>query len=203
MPAPAPQPDSSRPLTAKVRRFVEEFALHRNGARAARAAGFAARSAAVTASRLLRKANVQEALCEIDAEIAARSRITRDEILELTTRIAKLDPLRACDESGQLLPIHKMPVDVRTAIASMEIDEVQDRSASAQLSFALMDADGKPVPVTVRTRKVKFNDRLKALDLLGRHEKLWADELNVNLSDELLERLSAAREARRPGADRG
>lgn len=203
MPAPAPQPDSSRPLTAKERRFVEEFALHRNGARAARAAGFSARSARVTASRLLTKANVREALCEIDAELAERSRMTREEVLEYTVRVAKFDPARMFDETGHLLPIDRMPADVRTAIASVEVDELQDRTASAQLSFALLDADGKPIPVAVRTRKIKLADRLKALDMLGRHHKLWADELNVNLSDELLDRINAAREARRPGADRG
>lgn len=204
MPDPAPQPDAStRPLTAKERRFVEEYALHRNGARAARAAGFAARSARVTASRLLAKANVREALCEIDAELAERSRMTREEVLEYTARVAKFDPLRMYDERGQLLPVHRMPADVRTAIASLEEDELQDRTASAQLAFALLDADGRPVPVAVRSRKIKFYDRLKALDMLGRHHKLWADELNLNLSDELLERMAEVRAASRPGASRG
>ena len=45
-------------LTPKERRFVWEYEIDWNGTRAAIRAGFSQKSAAVTASRLLRKANV-------------------------------------------------------------------------------------------------------------------------------------------------
>lgn len=49
-------------LTARQERFVAEYAAKRNGAAAARAAGYAHSSAKVTASRLLTKANLRKAL---------------------------------------------------------------------------------------------------------------------------------------------
>jgi hypothetical protein len=57
-------------LSAKRQIFVDEYCIDRNASRAARAAGYSAVSAKVTASRLLTDANVRAAVTvrEIDAE---------------------------------------------------------------------------------------------------------------------------------------
>ena len=44
--------------------------------------------------------------------------------------------------------------------------------------------------------KIRMRDKLRALELLGRHLGLFADRLEVNLSGSLAERMIAARNRR-------
>jgi phage terminase small subunit len=68
-------------LTPKQSRFVDEYALDRNGAGAAVRAGYAPGSAHVTASRLLRNTNVGAALREQEIELAAALNVDRDKVV--------------------------------------------------------------------------------------------------------------------------
>lgn len=75
-------------LTPRQERFVAEYAVSRNGAAAARAAGYAPGSAKVTACRLLTKANLQAALQAHEQEARRLLGTTRDRvILELQNAI--------------------------------------------------------------------------------------------------------------------
>ena len=69
-------------LTRKQARFVEEYAVDFNGTQAAVRAGYAPRSARVTASRLLTKVAIQEAVGALQRHSAEQLRITRERILE-------------------------------------------------------------------------------------------------------------------------
>lgn len=61
--------------------FAEEWVKDRNGKRAAIAAGYAERSAEVTASRLLRNANVKAYIDELLLEAQKRRKESLDDIL--------------------------------------------------------------------------------------------------------------------------
>lgn len=61
-------PPKAKPLTPKQKRFVREYAIHGNGTEAARKAGYRnGKALPVTASRMIRRANVAQA---IDGELA-------------------------------------------------------------------------------------------------------------------------------------
>ena len=68
--------------TAKQARFVREYAVDCNGAAAAVRAGYSPRSAKVTASRLLTKANVQRALRQIQQVDAERLALSREAVID-------------------------------------------------------------------------------------------------------------------------
>lgn len=68
-------------LSIKQQRFVDEFSLDRNASRAARAAGYSATSAKVTACRLLTKANVCAALRLKEAAAEEALNMTRERVL--------------------------------------------------------------------------------------------------------------------------
>lgn len=70
-----------KPLSNRQFQFVEEYAVSRNGSRAAVRAGYSARSAKVTAARLLTKANVRAALALREAENAHALGLTRERVL--------------------------------------------------------------------------------------------------------------------------
>ena len=68
-------------LTAKQRRFIDEFAVDRNGAGAVVRAGYAPGSAKVTACRLLTRANVRQALAARERADAERLELDREKAL--------------------------------------------------------------------------------------------------------------------------
>ncbi|MBK9351395.1 MAG: terminase small subunit [Sulfuritalea sp.] len=73
-------------------------------------------------------------------------------MIEELARIGLFDPGELFAEDGSLLPIKNMPPEVRAAIASIEVEEI--------------DADGK---VIGRVKKVKLWDKNSAADKLLRH----------------------------------
>ena len=70
-----------QPTNIKQSRFVREYAVDCNGTAAAVRAGYSPRSAKVTASRLLTKANVQQALRQIQQADAERLALSREAII--------------------------------------------------------------------------------------------------------------------------
>jgi len=65
-------------LTAKQQAFVEEYLIDLNATQAAIRAGYSERSAAVTASRMLTKANIAEAVVPAKDQRSERTQITQD-----------------------------------------------------------------------------------------------------------------------------
>lgn len=75
-------------LTARQKIFVDQYMVCRNGAEAARRAGYAERSARITASKLLTKGNIQAALWEKEADLARSTEISKATVVgELRTAI--------------------------------------------------------------------------------------------------------------------
>ena len=64
-------------LTPKQSAFIDEYIVYRNGAEAARRAGYGEQSARVTASRLLTKANIKAVLDIKKAELALKVEINK------------------------------------------------------------------------------------------------------------------------------
>lgn len=69
-------------LTARQRRFVEEYGVDRNGAAAAVRAGYSPRSAKQTAYELLTKPDLQAAVAAQEALVAAETGVTRQRVLQ-------------------------------------------------------------------------------------------------------------------------
>lgn len=102
-------------FTPKQIAFVNEYMICRNGAQAARRAGYGVLSARVTASRLLTKANIKAELAVKEAELARTTEITKlrvvNEVLaSITMAENKVDPstaLRGWVEIAKMLDLYK------------------------------------------------------------------------------------------------
>jgi len=70
-------------LTAKQRRFVQEYLVDGNATRAAGAAGFSRRTAADQGGQLLKKPRVAEAIAAGQAKIAGDLRITAETVRKM------------------------------------------------------------------------------------------------------------------------
>ena len=98
-------------LTNKQKRFVEEYLVDMNGAAAARRAGYAQKSAAGSATRLLHNPGVRAALDAARSERSARVGVEADYVVnalvEIVERCMQREPVRtargeqATDEEGR------------------------------------------------------------------------------------------------------
>jgi len=138
---------------AKLESFARQYVInHFNGQQAAIAAGFAPKSAKVTASRLLTKANVKALISRLTAPTIKKEQITVERTLVELARLAYLDPGQIVDENNKLLPIPAMPADVRACIAGM------DTSAKGKVTH------------------VKIADKARALYMLCQCLKMFSEE---------------------------
>jgi hypothetical protein len=92
----------------------------------------------------------------------AGSRILVKAILEELKRIGLVDIRRAYDERGALKAMSEIPTEVAAAIVSVETEE--------------MLVGGE---LAGQVRKVKFSDKLRALELLGKNLQLFVDTSRV------------------------
>jgi phage terminase small subunit len=92
----------------------------------------------------------------------AGSRVMVKHILEELRRIGLVDIRRAYNEQGVLKPMAEIPAEVAAAIVSVETEE--------------MLVGGELVG---QVRKVKFSDKLRALELLGKNLQLFVDTSRV------------------------
>ena len=142
--------------------FIKEYLVDLNGAQAAIRAGYSAKTARITASQLLTKPNIQAAIqAEMDKR-AEKTSITAERVLEEIARIAFLDIRKAFDVNGNLLPIHEMPEDVARAMGGMDISSYTGQGEGA---------------ITEITKKIKLIDKKGALELLGKHLKLFTEKV--------------------------
>jgi phage terminase small subunit len=72
---------ASVPITQRQARFVQGFALHGNGSKAARQAGYSAKTAGQISSENLKKPEIQEALSEFRRGIEDALEVSRERVL--------------------------------------------------------------------------------------------------------------------------
>ena len=147
-------------LNEKQKRFADEYLIDLNATQAAIRAGYSARSADVTGARLLANARVRAYIDARMAELSKRTGVNQERIIRELARIAFLDP---------------------TKLANMDTAELldntteDDRAAIASVKVKLMNGD-----VEMTEREIKFADKIKALELLGKRFGMWIDRTNVD-----------------------
>jgi phage terminase small subunit len=150
-------------LTAKQKRFVEEYLVDLNATQAAIRAGYSEHTAKVIAAENLTKPAIAEQIQAALDERSKRTDITADKVLAEIARLGFADPRKVFDDQGRLLPIHDLPDEVAASISSIEI--VTTRVPG-----------GEPTDVE-HTAKIKFWDKRGSLELLGKHLKLFVDRV--------------------------
>ena len=145
-------------LTNKQKMFIQEYLVDLNASAAARRAGYSARTSNRAASENLRRPHVQAALQEALKEREKRLEVTQDMVVKQLAKVAFHDLKDVVTwENGR--------ITIRNS------DEV-DGTVLQEISETLSEYG--------TSKKVKLNDRMKALELLGKHLGMFTD--NVNLS---------------------
>lgn len=162
-------------LTRKQQAFIDHyFACGMNGTRAAIRAGYAADSASVEASRLLRNANVAEVIQRIFRE----NTMPADEVLARLTDHARGDIGDLLDDSGN--------IDIKAARAQGKTALIKKIKRTVT-TFTDEDGNGRES----FSDEIELHSSQAALQLLGKYHKLFTERVQVELTwqDEAVERI--------------
>jgi len=149
-------------LTEKQKRFVEEYLVDLNATQAAIRAGYSKDTAYAIGWENLRKPEISEAISTARQEQTKRTQIDADWILQRLAMEADADIADLYDDNGALKPVAEWPVVWRTGLIS-GIETEQEFEEVA----------GKKVPAGI-VHKVKISDRVRRLELLGKHVRVGA-----------------------------
>lgn len=144
-------------LTEKQKTFVREYLVDMNSAAAARRAGYSTRTARSISNELMKKTQIRAAVRKALARRAKRLELHADSVLAKLAEIGSLDKTQAFrirDGRLHLTDTDLLPPGVRACISE--------------------------VAETPNGIRIKFDDRLRALELLGRHLGLWKDTLELS-----------------------
>ncbi len=164
-------------LKRKQKRFVEEYLIYLNATQAAIRAGYSVDTAYSIGAELLKKPEIKNAIERAIAERSRRTGITQERVLQELARIAFVDPTAVLDFStGEV--IASASSDDRAALASVKVK--QGRGGTE--------------------REVKLQDKVKALELLGKHIGLFAErvQLEGNAVVQILDDIPASAERSPP-----
>ena len=150
-------------LTKKNEVFCEEYLIDLNATQAAIRAGYSVESAGSIGSELLKKPEIRARIETAMAERSKRTGINADRVLRELGRIAFVDPsdMTTAEVKPDATP------DDRAAIAGMKVKYVPHKD---------FDENGDPIIEQAIEREVKLCDKLKALELCGRHLGMFKED---------------------------
>ena len=141
-------------LNEKHKRFANEYLKDLNGTQAAIRAGYSPKTARVQGSKLLTNANIQEYLVKINSKRMEVVKIDANYVLQRHYEIDELN----------LKPLNEWPKVWRTALSSIDIMRVRDFEAGKDDSSKMESV----------IQKIKWPDKLRNLELLGKHVEVNA-----------------------------
>lgn len=154
------------PLNPKQEAFVREYLVDLNATQAAIRAGYSEHTAKAQGSRLLTNAAVGAAIAKAQARRANRLEITQDMVLQELAHVgfARITDLVTWDEGRTVfVPSDELEDGQVAAVASIEAET---------RTFTREDGDGE----MVHKVKLKLNDKLSALEKIGRHLGMFQDK---------------------------
>lgn len=154
-------------LSDRQKRFVEEYLLDLNATQAAIRAGYKkSEYTDKNARKLLENTRISEAIDKEMAKRSVRTGINQDRVIQELARVAFVNPQDVIDtETGKIKP-GASPDDL-ACIQSVKVKKTETARS------------------TTIEREVKLNDKMKALELLGRHLGMFTDKIDLNADMDL------------------
>ena len=160
-------------LTAKQVRFVDEYLVDFNATQAAIRAGYKANTAHVIGAENLRKPKIAEEIARRQKDLQRRTEVSQDRVIRELARIA----------FANIADYIHVETQTRTKDDGTEVtyqtvmfNETQELSADQRAALAV-------VKQSVNGFELKLHDKIKALELLGRHIGMFNDKLSLSGTD--------------------
>lgn len=163
--------------------YINDSAL--NGALAARKAGYSEKSSNDAAWRLLREPVCMAYIEKLKKERRIRLQVDADYVLQRLYDMDQMDIIDILNDDMTLKPLSTWPKVWRQALNGFELAELFEGQGDVRAMMGVL-------------KKIKWVDRLKNLELLGKHVEVGAFAERVIEEDagSLADRLAAARKRR-------
>lgn len=139
-----------------------------NATKAAIRAGYSEATARQQGQRMLTNVDIELAIQKAMDKRSERTKVNADYVLNRLVEIDQLDIADILDEVGGVLPIKEWPESWRKSISGIDIQEVLSGDIAALV------------------RKIKWPDKLKNLELLGKHVAVsaFSDKQDTNVDNQ-------------------
>lgn len=150
----------ARKLTKKQQLFVDEYLIDLNATQAAIRAGYSTQTAYSIGEENLKKPEIKNSIEKALAERSRRTGISADRIINELARIAFVNP-------ADIINFDEATVkDTATRDDTATISSVKVKTIPTE------DGD-------ITEREVKTYDKIKALELLGKHLGMFSDKFKI------------------------
>ena len=163
-------------------RFCREYLKDLNGTRAAIAAGYGKKNARKIASRLLTNVEIQARVAELTKKHADKLDLSAEKVLSELSRVGfsnMLDYIKTTEEGDAYVDLSNLTREQSSAVQEITVDEY-------------VGGKGKHARKVKRT-KLKLVDKIRSLELLGKHLKLFTERVEMSGLEGLADKLGAAR----------
>ncbi|MBD8129038.1 terminase small subunit [Pantoea agglomerans] len=147
-------------LTDKQELFAREYLKDLNATQAAIRAGYSEKTAKEAGYENLTKPHILELVAQLKAERVEQTGIDAAYVLRRLVEIDEMDVLDILSANGELKPIKDWPKVWRTTLSGMDVTEMAGDAAGL-------------------LKKIKWPDKVKNLELLGKHVTVQAFKDNV------------------------
>lgn len=153
-------------LTDKQEAFCREYIITLNGTSSAIKAGYGEKGARQEGSRLLANVNVQKRLSQLIEERNKRMEINADYVLKRLVEIDQMDVMDILLPNGEIKDVCNWPESWRKTISSIDVVSAMNGEGSGEAML----------------KKIKWPDKVKNLELLGKHIKVQAFKEQTEIS---------------------
>ncbi|KER02830.1 terminase small subunit [Photorhabdus temperata] len=156
----------TKKLTAKQKMFCYEYLVDLNATQAAIRAGYSSKRATEMGYKLLQNPLVQALIYELKQERINQLGIDASYVLLRLVEIDKMDVADILHEDMSLKPISKWPGVWRRYLSGFDLSE-------------MFEGRGEDRDLVGIMKKIKWPDKVKNLELLGKHVNVQAFKENV------------------------
>ena len=160
LPMPPKSVLDSLKLTPKQRLFVQEYLIDLNAKQASIRAGYSPANAEFQGHQLINNPKVKQAIELAMYEREQRTKVTQDRVIEELAKIAFINPTDVVNSYDASLHSGASREDT-AAISSIRVRKIPSKHGAGF------------------EREIKLHDKIRALELLGKHLGLFNDKLNI------------------------
>ena len=148
-------------MTPKQKIFVKEYLIDLNATQAAIRAGYSAKNADKIGSQLLGKTSVFAAIEKAQEERAGKLSIDAEYVLNRLVEIDQMDVLDIMDEKMSIKPVSEWPKVWRQYLSGFDLAEMFEGTGDDRALVGIL-------------KKIKWPDKTRNLELLGKHINVQA-----------------------------
>lgn len=168
----------ARKLNAQQKRFCQEYIIDLNATQAAIRAEYSKKTAYSQGQRLLNHVEVQKELQRLMKKREKRTEVTADSVVKELAKIAFADITDFAEvcEIQRLATVDEKGNPHYETVQDVVIKDTDEMNPDKLGVIAGMKHGAHGI-------EIKLNDKMKALELLGRHLGLYTDNLNHKIED--------------------